>query len=362
MIRRSHHRSIHNFRLYLLFVAWLLKELEDSHVPSSDWARRSRNQQSRLRDSLMVGGEENGVIGYRAGLHVQRLPHSVYWQGLRRWGILQFHGSEEEYCRSLDRSYRRHGQSMRADDGEPVGDVWAPNWDLHLPSPPSGLLKSTRFDLEVAEADYLVHRIAVCAGDSLLHYFIELGTLADEESDFIWEHVKPDQLPDPLHSHVTHARNFSEAMHGAVLLYNLMLAEGKGVSEWVDEYRLQIAQWWDMLRVRDSALRSWDRHAFWQTVHDAGARVPPQTLHFIEAWWNIAFGTAGIETLIASENARDLIICRERQLKRARARIGNPRALELWTGAAGTAQLDYRWSRPVRTLLNDILAPLVEAN
>jgi hypothetical protein len=50
-----------------------------------------------------------------------------------------------------------------------------------------------------------------------------------------------------------------------------------------------------------------------------------------------------------------LIENRERQLKRGRARIGNPRAWELWSGAAGTGQLDYRWNRPVRTLINDLL-------
>ncbi len=348
---------------YFLFVAWLLKELEDNQVPSSDWARQSRHQQYKLRQSLMRGGEENGVIGYRAGLNVQRLPHSVYWQGLRRWGILRFRGSEEEYCRSLDRSYRRRGQSARTDDGEPVGDVCPPNWDPHLPSPPKGLFTSTRFDLKAAEADYIFHRIA-CAGDgdgdSLLHYLIEFGVPVDKGANFIWEHVKPDQLPDPLHAHVEHARIFSEFMHGAALLYNLMLAEEKGVSDWIDAYRQRIAQWWDMLRARDSALRSWDRHAFWQTVHNAGGKVSLPTFQFVEGWCDTVLGAAGIDKLIANRGTRDLIICRERQVKPSRARIGNPRALELWTGAAGTAQLDYRWGRPVKTLLNDILMPLME--
>ena len=65
---------------------------------------------------------------------------------------------------------------------------------------------------------------------------------------------------------------------------------------------------------------------------------------------------------MASSDARELITDREHGLKRVRARIGNPRALELWNGAAGTAQLDYRWGRPVKVLLNDILKPLVEGD
>ena len=90
--------------------------------------------------------------------------------------------------------------------------------------------------------------------------------------------------------------------------------------------------------------------------------LKPPTQDFVLAWWNLAFAAKGIEALMASSDARELITDREHRLKRGRARIGNPRALELWNGAAGTAQLDYRWSRPVKVLLNDILKPLVEGD
>ena len=347
---------------YFLFVAWLLRELENRRTPAAAWARRARNQQGRLRDSLIAGGEENGVIGYRAGLHVQRLPHSVYWQGLRRWGIFRFHGSEEEYRRSLDIGYRRRGHSLRADDGEPIGDGWASNWDPHLPTAPDNMCKATTFTLEPDEADYMVHRIATRATDSLLHYLIETKAPVGDEAGFVWEHIDADQLPHPLRSQVVHAHNFSESMHGAPLLYNLMLAEEKGSDDWVEGYRTRLASWWDVLQLRRSSMSSWDRDDFWHTVHEAGGRVKPPTQDFVLAWWDLAFGENGIETLVASTLARELIAGRERRLKRTRARIGNPRALELWNGEAGTAQLDYRWGRPVKVLLNDILKPLLEGD
>ena len=345
---------------YFLFVAWLLKALEDRRTSTADWARRARSQQGRLRDSLIAGGEENGVIGYRAGLHIQRLPHSVYWQGLRRWGIFRCPGSEEEYRRSLDLGYRRRGRSLLADDGEQIGAGWAPNWDPHLPHAPDDLLKAATFALEHGEADYMVHRIATRAAGSLLHHLSEIETLVGEDTAFVWEHIAPDLLPQPLRSHVGHARNFSESMHGAPLLYNLMLSEEKGRDDWVENYRTRLASWWSTLQVRRSAMSSWDRLDFWQTVLEAGGRVPVQTRHFVLTWWDIVFAAKGVEALMASSRARELITDREHGLKRVRARIGNPRALELWNGAAGTAQLDYRWGRPVKVLLNDILKPLVE--
>jgi hypothetical protein len=48
---------------------------------------------------------------------------------------------------------------------------------------------------------------------------------------------------------------------------------------------------------------------------------------------------------------------RERALKRGKARLENRRALELWGGAAGTAQIDYRWYG-VQTIVSDILLGL----
>jgi len=55
----------------------------------------------------------------------------------------------------------------------------------------------------------------------------------------------------------------------------------------------------------------------------------------------------------SNRKATELIRARERTLKRAQARLENPRALELWGGAAGASQLDYRW-RTVQTIVADI--------
>jgi hypothetical protein len=52
-----------------------------------------------------------------------------------------------------------------------------------------------------------------------------------------------------------------------------------------------------------------------------------------------------------------LIRDREVQLKRALARLTSRRALELWNGAAGADQLDYRWGT-AQQMIEDILAPL----
>lgn len=45
---------------------------------------RSDNDQLRLRDALVAGGERSGVIGVNVGSKLKRLPASVYWAGIDR--------------------------------------------------------------------------------------------------------------------------------------------------------------------------------------------------------------------------------------------------------------------------------------
>ncbi len=107
---------------YFLFVPWVCIELENRRVQSRALNERARKVQGRLRDALMNGGEETGVIGYRAGLHVQRLPSSVYWYGMRQWKILRFQGTEEAYRLSLDSFYKRLDSVVSADEGDHCGE------------------------------------------------------------------------------------------------------------------------------------------------------------------------------------------------------------------------------------------------
>src|SRR5215216_4684414 len=74
---------------YFLFIPWLYRQIENDRVSSNRADKRARELQWRLVQSLTAGGEGSsaGVIGIEAGEHLQRLPATIYWQGLRRWGI-----------------------------------------------------------------------------------------------------------------------------------------------------------------------------------------------------------------------------------------------------------------------------------
>ena len=125
---------------YFLFVPWLFQLLKPADREPVRFAQRVRQLQDQLRRSLMKGGELVGVIGYRAGGNVQRLPSSVYWQGLRRLGILRFNGSEADYATEL----RPRREALRNDDGELVTDPAEVFGISNYPSrPPVGSIRQT---------------------------------------------------------------------------------------------------------------------------------------------------------------------------------------------------------------------------
>jgi hypothetical protein len=147
-------------------------------------------------------------------------------------------------------------------------------------------------------------------------------------------------------------------MHGAALLYNLLLAEQAPGSSHVDRYHTRLDEWWTLVAARRAELANWDLTAFWQAVSEADGRVNPQTRQFVGHWVTLVRAAGSVPAIIERTAARDLVKERERWLKRGRARIGNPGALATWNGNSGAGQLEYRWNRPVRNIINDILKPL----
>lgn len=80
---------------------------------------RARREEVALIDALAESDDTDGVIGIQARASLKRLPSSVYWQGLARWGIRLFPGSQEQYHRSLDGFYDRIRRIQRDDEGTP---------------------------------------------------------------------------------------------------------------------------------------------------------------------------------------------------------------------------------------------------
>lgn len=340
---------------YFLFVPWLYRTYEKRRVPSHKIAQRLWLDEARLIQELQAAGESDGVIGRvsRASLH--RFPASIYWNGLRSWGILRYLGSQAQYHRWLDHFYKRQRDRQLTDDGEPVEGWGGGNWDPALPEPPDGFPSLADFHITSGEATYLQERVILSCRDSLL------ATLVDRcepvaNVAFIWQHPELAVFPKEQQAWASHARNFSEMMYGAVLLYNLMLAELSQRADLVEKYKTDLEAWREALEIRSAELVAWDRKAFWGLVTRKG-RTPIPTRRFVSDWLNVLFAGDQFPDLANCQEGRALVRDREVWLKRGRSRFESQRQLEMWSGAAGVAQLDYRWSI-ARRITNDILRGL----
>lgn len=335
---------------YFLFVPWVFQVAEAQRVSSARARAAVRRLEVKLIGSLIAGGAGHvGIIGSQSGASLRRMPSAIYWSGLGRLGIRRFPGSTEQLYRAFDDLHRAAKGAPRDDDGdllEPALRVW----DRHLPQVPDGFPdEPIRLELEAHEAQFLRDRVHDAAPNSFMDLLLDTKTPLGRV-DFPWFHPRASQFPAEVRSTLHHAQRFSEALHGAALLYNLLLARGKGVVEWVDQYEERLADWTQHLRSQGDAHATWDRHHLWATV-GAVRRVHPFAHRFVEDWCEL-LAHDGFD-VAANPRAAALVAARERQLKGPLARIGNARALDKWTGASGDRQYEFRW-RSARRVIEDI--------
>ncbi len=333
---------------YFLFVPWIYLDLENRRTDSLKIADRARRQETALISALLAAGETEGVIGRQAQDKLQRLPSNIYWQGLGALGLRVFAGSQDQYHRSLTRYYAHLAQLTRQRAEEPTDLRGYTNWHLGLPPTPTDFPNGVTFTLTRIEAAYLRERIQTHAPDTLLAFWVS-HRASPPQSVFPWD-VVDTQHPIHLREKLAHAQNFSESLHGAALLYNLLLAEATPRTDWVETYRTALDEWVALITSRFAILTRWDKEQFWNIVLNANPRVPRFTRVFVEQWLELALDPTRLPRLADDASARDLIRAREHFLKRGQARLENRRALDLWNGAAGTGRLDFRWGVAQRHL------------
>jgi Family of unknown function (DUF6361) len=258
--------------------------MEKLRISAGQIATRARRAETDLVDAIERSGNSDGNIGKLAKTALKRLPSSVYWQGLSVWGIRVFQGAQAQYHGSLDRYYSRvtrlGGRVSKRDIEH--DDLVAPNWHGGLVSPPPDYPANCSLSLTRPEAEYLAERIRLSptTAGSLLAELVAQRRRNDDVP-FIWEHPYSAELPPKLGELVHHAGCFSEVMHGAPLLYNLVLAEQAHWDEGVGKYRQRFAEWEQLISKRSKILIAWKRTRFWELIRAVNPRISNPTYDFI---------------------------------------------------------------------------------
>lgn len=358
--------TLHTRLRYALFIPWLMQEAS-KRPTAGEMATRYHDLERDFIGALERGtsDDEPGIIGRRAGKTLQRVPSVVYGGMLAQWGILERGLTSREFFTRVEAGRRLDAEAPRAEDGGLAAERIPDGLDPSLPAPPDHLVKSADFRLLPGEVEYLREAITRTNPKALIARLAQERPAGWTDTDSVpsapWAPEILDLLSHradgELRSLLDLAERFSLHIHGANLLYNLLLAEatssdpGRFRDDRVAHYRDRLASWAD----ETTASRPFDSEdllALGQLMAARRRNYTDRTRTFLESWCEQARTPHAVADSTA---ARQLITDRERLVKQGRARLrpGNLKALNAWSGASGAGRNLFRWPNVV-TLLQDL--------
>lgn len=242
---------------YFLLVPYILDNLiRNENIDPDRLLERLDKKEREIGEELTLQDAE-GVIGSRSIRNrtwVKRAPSSVYWSGIRRYGIFkQGSMSISEYFRAAS-ALKKHKDDLKrlgysTDEGETMDDEGAGAFSISfwkLPPNYRDGLKNVTIDLTYEEAEFLSNQIILTQPESLLAYilknqltqithlrsFSELGSSAMAAS-----------FPEQIRHDYYLAEAFSIFNYGLRIRYNIMISSEKNSAaneEWA-QYNKQLS-------------------------------------------------------------------------------------------------------------------------
>jgi hypothetical protein len=351
---------------YFLTVPRIFKEYE--RLPANKRRRRKladylndhENQCMRAMVANNSGESGHQIIGAsfvgKQG-EVLRKPSSVYWTGIRQFGLIKTGLSLQAFCRKFanpDQPLQDLIQGTDKTRGDDPDAAEQANETINIPANNDEYwLETVNIDLSKDEAQFLSRQIEArvplsLIGQILLDAEVRLQFLALPDdwnfTAFADGATFLGQLPTELNRIITAARDFWQLMHGAHIRYNCLLQDRHGTSE----RRMEFEGYWDdwLSELKQFPWERWETGFLWELTKLHHRRVREHTVTFIESWIN------GVREDADTDRLDELVIRQERFNKKGRARL-NPTAEESVGDWVGIDDLNYRLN-VVRTIVNDI--------
>jgi hypothetical protein len=347
---------IHTRARYFLFVPWLFQEgVRRGHHGQALLAWVGRWQRKHV-EVLRSSGAVDGLIGRLAGPAVKILPSTIYWNALQQFGVLRVAGPQDVVAGLRQRD--EHREDAMTERTSRVKAVW----DDAMPDAPVGFpdVDTLTFRLSRDEAQWLSERVQQSASGKCLGWLAGRGVCLESDTSGPWQEASLSRAPRAIREEVHHADMFSLVMHGAPLLYNVLLARRSKVlgltelARYDDVHSEALRQWAEDISARKQEVLQWDRGSFWNLILRENPRVSLATRMFVEHWFHMVVRDDP-KNVVNGSDAQAIIKSREQFQKRAQSRFVNDRLLKQWGGSSGTERLTYRWGQ-VKSMLNDIVA------
>lgn len=330
------------------------------------YLKAQENEVARVLASVH-GENEIGIIG-RTRINsggVDRRPSVIYWNGLRTFGILKTPLSLADYCRYVEAS-ASHAEMELAEIAEGSDDTDA----LHthntvcLPDKLNGWLSedSLRLELSNKEAVFLKQKLIATPDleDTVLTQLLrhDLAKKAiDIEStnanafELLAElMLKNSNVSQKCKNNIRLANEFSLAIEGAHIRYNILAAKYNSFYEKVDLYEEQYQQWSEKMKALD--FFRIDRAGRWLSIFSNGSShsLKDRSEKFVIRFCEMQKSNSSLEQIDKLVEKQALDNKGERSLLKKKLNNDND-------GWIGMRRLDYRWGS-AKVILKDILEGL----
>lgn len=336
---------------YFLIVPYLLMELEKEKNLTPKKMMDKLNEQELSLIPILNKEHSEGVIGKLSGKKLKRKPSSIYWNGIRTFGLFKYDKiSLGEYIKAVC-SLKNKNEKMKKlgtenlEEGASRDDTDALNGEIvsdffRCIPPKKDWIENIDIELTLEEAEYLKSKIIKSKNskDTLLSYILKEGKDKVEEIndfDVIGELF---DLPTGIKEDYYMARDFSDFIYGANIRYNYILSKGNNEDiedEWIKWYESDFVKY---------KFKHFDIYAVIKRLDIRSGSV----VSFLNQWK---------EKLLNGnlEEIDKLIISREEEIKgKQRAKLTNPKlAFYGDNNMIRGSKLEYRFT-PGRRLIVDI--------
>ena len=213
-----------------------LQEVQADKLHSGKAVRDFFNERENKIVNVLINHSKpnaQGIVG-RRNLIVDVKPSAMYWSGLKTLGILTEPSfSIDNACNAIYGKGKLHSKTEMknetkdsgADDPDIYSDGYVIFDSIKYKYP---YMKEASIDLTFDEADFLFKKILHAEGtkDSALAYLLRNPNLIQKYTKF--EDFDYRDFSGELAEKVRLAREFSDFIYGAHLLYNIVYAEGCG--------------------------------------------------------------------------------------------------------------------------------------
>jgi len=339
---------------YFFMIPYIIKECcEDRRNKTVEAVKRMIDEREKAcAVSMKNAGETDGVIGADVipDKWVVRKPYSIYWNGIRRFGIfkrpyMMLNDYIQYVLKHRDEkpvsNWSAEGEENEQDDKGAGSEGQDPFWNLPEEYHP-GWEKNLHIELTKGEAQHLRDCILSLEDGCLLKTVVEhniplIDYTRNEEEPFrmLYNHLKNDgHFAESMKQTMLMALRFDSLVYLSIVLYNRILSEDQN----------------------DNATKAWDEN-FEQRLSELAALDLDDlfVLTKVEDRKAKCFLEDMLRYFLSGDicSAKERIIAREVELKgSSRSKLLNRSALppKKWVG--GT-HLDYRM-RVTARLINDL--------